>query len=195
MAQKTFILILVILVITFGFTYLIRFSKPAHEQVIDFQTFPLSQGGWQGRNDAIGQKTLDLLSPDRYFNATYTDRSGNNVQLFFDYFAQGGSSKSVHSPRNCLPGSGWAIVDVEPRSTKIGDRLIPASRFHLRLGEMRQVMDFWYVTRKGETASDYKFKFNTMLSAIAPKGRLRLLAKLQTILLSHEFRRVVPTGV
>ena len=37
----------------------------------------------------------------------------------------------------------------------------------MRLGELRKVMDFWYVTKYGETPSDYTFKFYVMLSSLA----------------------------
>jgi hypothetical protein len=55
---------------------------------------------------------------------------------------------------------------VEPREININGRIIKANRFHLRLGETKQVMDFWYITRHGETANDYKFKIYTMLSSL-----------------------------
>ena len=167
MAKKAFIIILAILIVTFGFAYTIKYMKPAIGQVKDLNQFPLQHAGWAGRVDIIEQGTLDMLSPDHFYNATYVNRDGNRVQLFFDYFAQGGaSSGGVHSPRNCLPGSGWAILGVEPRQIRINGRVIDGSRFHLRLGEKKQVMDFWYVTRRGETANDYKFKLYTMISSL-----------------------------
>lgn len=167
MAQKTFFLILSILTITFGFTYAIKHLKPAIGAAKNLGAFPLQLDQWQGKTDVIDQATLDMLSPDQYFSATYANVAGGRVQLFFDYFAHNSSSGGVHSPRNCLPGSGWAILDVEPREININGHIIPASRFHLQLGKARQVMDFWYVTRRGETANDYKFKFYAMLSSLA----------------------------
>jgi EpsI family protein len=167
MAKKKFILILAILLITFVFAGAIKIMKPTAGTVKDLDQFPLEYDGWFGRLDNIDRATLDMLNPDKYFNATYANRQGLAVQLFFDYFGSGGSSGGVHSPRNCLPGSGWAILGVEAREITINGRTIPGSRFHLRLGETAQVMDFWYITRRGETSNDYKFKLYTMLSSLA----------------------------
>ena len=166
MARKTFFLILAILIITFGFTYAIRYMKPASAPMKELSSFPLELGQWQGKSDFIAKGTLDMLNPDQYFNATYVNSEGSRVQLFFDYFAQNGSSGGVHSPRNCLPGSGWAILRSEQREININGHKIPASRFYLQLGKARQVMDFWYVTRRGETSNDYEFKLYTMMSSL-----------------------------
>ncbi len=167
MARKTFIGIAIVLVAVFGFSYAVKFIAPAGHEVRDLNQFPTQYQGWNGRVDVIEQATLDMLNPDHFFNATYANSAGNRVQLFFDYFARGGaSSGGVHSPRNCLPGSGWAILGSEPRQININGYIINGSRFHLRLGENKQVMDFWYITRRGETANDYKFKLYTMLSSL-----------------------------
>lgn len=166
MARKTFFLILAILIITFGFSYAIRYLKPASASMKELSSFPLQLGQWQGKVGFIDEGTLNMLNPDQYFDGTYTSASGDQVQLFFDYFGKNGSSGGVHSPRNCLPGSGWAILRAEQRQINIQGHAIPASRFYLQLGKNRQVMDFWYVTRQGETSNDYKFKYYTMLSSL-----------------------------
>jgi len=166
MAKKTFFIIAVILVLTFVFAYTVKYIKPSQRQIKDLTTFPLVYNQWQGKLDYIDQASLNRLNRDQYFNATYSNSTGQKVQLFFDYFMQGGSSGGVHSPRNCLPGSGWAIMASEQRQINIGGRIISANRLHLKLGEAQHVMDFWYITRRGETANDYKFKIYTMLSSL-----------------------------
>ncbi|MCP4581928.1 MAG: EpsI family protein [candidate division Zixibacteria bacterium] len=169
MAKKTFIIFLTILVLTFSFGYVLRYAKPAGGQIANLESFPMTLGQWHGKADQVPQATIDLLDPDYLFSATYINPQGFRVQLFFDYFSSGGSSGGVHSPRNCLPGSGWAIMGSRDKAIVIDNRNIGASRFHLRLGESKQVMDFWYVTRNGETSNDFIFKIHTMLSALTLK--------------------------
>jgi EpsI family protein len=166
MAKKAFIAILLLLILTFSFSYVIKHFKTVSYRISSLSTFPLKLGNWQGKIDIVSQSTLDMLNPDQLFSATYINNQGHKVQLFFDYFSSSGSMGGVHSPRNCLPGSGWTILQTRDRTIKIGNRAIPASRFYLSLGESRQVMDFWYITRKGETSNDYTFKLYTMLSSL-----------------------------
>ena len=169
MAKKAFIAILLLLVLTFSFSYVIKHFKSVSYSISNLSTFPLKLGNWQGKIDIVPQSTIDMLNPDQLFSATYINPQGYKVQLFFDYFSSSVSLGGVHSPRNCLPGSGWAILNAQDRIINIGSHSIPASRFYLRLGESRQVMDFWYVTRKGETSNDYTFKLYTMLSSLKLK--------------------------
>ncbi len=166
MPKKTFVILLSILLFTFGFTLAIKYYKPASAPVRNLDTFPLELGEWTGQMDQIDQSTIDMLTPDELFSATYVNASGHKVHLFFDYFSAENSARGVHSPRNCLPGSGWIIVHTVDRIIEINNRTIPASRFYLRLGESRQVMDFWYITRNGDTSNDYIFKLFRMLSSL-----------------------------
>ena len=116
--------------------------------------------------EKIPEPIVEMLSPDEILSASFTNSSGNKVQLFVDYYAPENSVGSIHSPRNCLPGSGWVIAGSEPNTIEFGGRQIDAVRFYLALGSSRQVMDFWYITRFGETANDFRLKFNTMVSSL-----------------------------
>jgi EpsI family protein len=166
MEKKSFIIILSLISITFAFTQLItRYRAPAGLKA-DLSGIPLTEGEWMGRHDELSEPLVDMLSPDELFSASYVNQNGNRVQLFVDYFAPENTAGAIHSPRNCLPGSGWAITSSEPRTIEITGRKISAVRFHLSLGQSRQVMDFWYITRMGETADDYRLKFNTMVSSL-----------------------------
>ena len=40
---------------------------------------------------------------------------------------------------------------------------------NLRLGDAAKIMDFWYITKYGETSNDYTFKFYAMLSSLTFK--------------------------
>jgi hypothetical protein len=65
-----------------------------------------------------------------------------------------------------MPGSGWIIYNEGKNEIRINGRNISTGRFDLRLGQSKKVMDFWYITRYGETASDYVFKLYTMISSL-----------------------------
>ena len=94
------------------------------------------------------------------------NRNGDRVQLFVDYYSPENTVGSIHSPRNCLPGSGWVIMGSAPKAIEYNGRSMGPARFSPALGQARQVMDFWYITRMGETASDYRLKFYTMVSSL-----------------------------
>lgn len=166
MAKKTFILMLTILVVTFGFISLIKYYRPGDRPRVDISSFPMDKEGWQAKPFPLSQTVVDLLSPDAIFNSLYSNAQGLQIDLFFSYFAGQNTEGGVHSPRNCMPGSGWVIVGSEPHTVQLGDYSIPAERLWVKYGEHLRIMDFWYITQHGETANDYKLKLYQMFSAL-----------------------------
>jgi len=166
MAKKTFLILAAALLITIAFMSALKYLRPDSGPLPNLDNFPLQIDGWAGRLDQVDRATIELLNPDRYFAATYTNAAGDRVQLFFDYFSSRSMSRGIHSPRNCLPGAGWVIARSDDRSLTLENRFIPATRFYLSLGGSNQVMDFWYITRHGETSDDYTFKLFGLLSSL-----------------------------
>ena len=166
MGKKSFAAILGVLLITFLATGLLRYYRAPVQRNGALDRIPLSIDEWVGLPDDVPQPVLDLLSPDQLFSATFSNNSGARVQLFVDYYSPQNTTGAIHSPRNCLPGSGWVTSGSIPRTIAFDGRRISANRFLLTLGESRQVMDFWYITRYGETANDYILKLNTMISSL-----------------------------
>ncbi len=171
MGKKAFFLILAILLVTFVVALTVKFYQPESTQTVNFDGFPLAKGDWVGQQEVVPAFVTDLLNPKAIFSATYTNSQGTQIHLLFDYFVTAGSFGGPHSPRNCLPGSGWVISDQQKRTIAVGSREISAGRLLLRLDQTRQIVDFWYVTNYGETASDYLFKFYSMISSLTLQPR------------------------
>jgi EpsI family protein len=166
MEKKSFIILLSALIFTFLVTTMIKHYRSPVPLNNILQQMPLAKGDWTGNADPMDPSMQELLSPDRLFSASFINSAGKKVQLFVDYFSPENISGTIHSPRNCLPGSGWIIAGTTPRPLLFNGHTIHANRFNLSLSGSRQVMDFWYVTRQGETANDYTLKFNTMISSL-----------------------------
>jgi EpsI family protein len=169
MVGKSFIAFLSVVILTFLSGFAIRHYQPETSTGASIGDFPLQKDGWSGQKDNLIPAIVAMLNPTEIFSATYTDAVGNKVHLFFDYFAQRNARGGPHSPRNCLPGSGWTIRGVEKREIILKGRSITIGRFDLRMGESKRVMDFWYITRYGETANDYTFKIYTLISSLTFK--------------------------
>ena len=131
MNKKSFILIILVIIATFCSTFMIKYYRPASSGEVNFDNFPLKIGDWVGYPSEINQGVLDLLKPKDIFSATYVNSDGASVHLFFDFFSSDAVIGGPHSPRNCLPGSGWKIEETESGEIQFKDRTIPAGRFRL----------------------------------------------------------------
>ena len=166
MDKKTYLGIIVLILVTFGFTRGIEMYSPESRAKVNFDDFPLQIGDWHGQREEVSPDVIAILNPKAIFSAWYVNSEGIRVHLFFDFFSSDAGFGGPHSPRNCLPGSGWTIERAGERTIRAGGEPIKTGRFNLRYGESREVMEFWYVTSYGATGNDYLFKFYQMLSSL-----------------------------
>lgn len=171
MDNKIFTIIIVILLLTFGFRFAVKAYEPNDPGKVSIEEMPLQKGDWVGEQEIMPGYVTDMLNPEQVFTAAYTNSRNRKVHLLVAYYSSKGGFGGPHSPRNCMPGSGWNMERIIDNPIKHDGKTIPASRFYLRQGEYRQVMDFWYATRYGETASDYVFKLYSMLSSLSFQPR------------------------
>ena len=179
MDRKAFLIIAAIILLSGLTCWAIKYQTPEAIAFSGWSDFPLIKDNWIGKEDIVSQGVIDLLKPDHIFNANYADDLGNRVNLFLGGFSdpRGGP----HSPMNCLPASGWVVEGSAPLTITLGDRTFFAKRLILTYKQVRHVMDFWYITPWGETANDYRLKFNEMLTSLTLHPRhltfVRFIAK------------------
>ena len=59
------------------------------------------------REGVIEQDEKDVLRADDYLTRQYAAPGGKAASLFVAYFRSQRAGQTPHSPKNCLPGSGW----------------------------------------------------------------------------------------
>jgi len=106
-----FLITIALLVATAAANY--GFSRP--EAQIDrkpLKEFPTKIGEWQMISEqTIDEKGMAVLLVDDYLMRSYRNARGDVVHLYVGYFKSQREGKQVHSPRQCLPGAGWSILD------------------------------------------------------------------------------------
>jgi EpsI family protein len=114
----------------------------------------------------IDQETLDVLKADDILNRVYIE--GNSpVSLFVAAFRSQRNGKAPHSPKNCLPGSGWLPLHSGEATIDVGATApITVNRYVVAHGEQRSLVLYWYQSRDRVVASEYRAKFWVMADAV-----------------------------
>jgi exosortase D (VPLPA-CTERM-specific) len=128
-----------------------------------FSTFPLRVNEWRGEEQAIEQVYLDQLQLDDYLMARYARPDDSaNIEIYVAYYESQRKGASVHSPRACLPGGGWEIVDFDqyavPDTGPDGDGL-NVNRAVIAMGEDRQLVYYWFQQRDRILTNEYLVKW------------------------------------
>jgi EpsI family protein len=78
------------------------------------------------------------------------------VNLFIAFFPSQRSGDTLHSPRNCLPGSGWTPVESARLAVQLhNDSAILINRYVVAKGTDRVLVLYWYQAHGRVTASEY----------------------------------------
>ena len=124
---------------------------------------PSQIGNWSlYQQGVVEQETLDVLKADDTLTRTYVSRKdGGAANLFVAYFRTQRAGQSPHSPKNCLPGSGWSqtvsgYVDVPIDQTH---QTIRINRYIVSKGDEKSAVLYWYQTPHRVIANEYDAKF------------------------------------
>jgi EpsI family protein len=130
---------------------------------------PTVLGSWRMLNEGvIEQEILDVLKADDVLNRNYAHtENGSFVNLFVAYFKTQRTGQAPHSPRNCLPGSGWVQNSYEVIQIPIEGRSpIEVNRYIVAKGEAQSLVLYWYQSRDRVVADEYRAKFFVIADAL-----------------------------
>jgi EpsI family protein len=141
---------------------------------------PVQIGMWEEKgSNEFDSSTLEVLGVDDYINRLYGGPNSTEVGLYVGYYMSQRQGDTIHSPLNCLPGSGWNAVQKDvltvpiqapPAALKSGqDRPlsgIKINRIVIQKGLDKQVVLYWYQSHGRVIASEYWGKIYTVIDAI-----------------------------
>ena len=132
--------------------------------------FPHALGGWTVARDVpIEQEVQDVLRADDTLNRVYVNPSQTDYAfLFIAYFKTQRYGQAPHSPKNCLPGSGWEPVETGRQTIDVPGWNAPivTNRFVVEHGDDGSVVLYWYQTHNRIIASEYWAKFWLVVDSI-----------------------------
>jgi EpsI family protein len=130
--------------------------------------FPTQFGGWSGTDVAIDKDVLEILGAGDFLVRVYQNQQKTPyIDLFIAYFRSQRAGDAIHSPQNCLPGSGWTPIENQRITlTMPGHEPFPANRYLIAKGDSRQLVLYWYWAHNRGVASEYWAKFYLVADSI-----------------------------
>src|SRR5262249_47545485 len=99
--------------------------------------------GWSAASDrTIPAPTLRALDPTSYLSRAY--RKGRvDLDLFVAFYTQQRAGESMHSPKHCLPGSGWEIWKHDAAMIPAGAGQVKINKCSIENLGTRMLMFYW----------------------------------------------------
>lgn len=131
--------------------------------VMPLSFFPNAFSGWQVLDDRpVEKEVLDVLRADDTLNRVYVNpQRTDKAYLFIAFFKTQRYGQSPHSPKNCLPGSGWEKISDQkiPVQVQGWDAPIVINRYVVEHGDQKSVTLYWYQSHHRVIADEFAAKF------------------------------------
>jgi EpsI family protein len=129
---------------------------------------PHSLGTWQlTQEGVVDEETKTVLKADDLLLRSYAEGNIRGASLFIAAFKSQRTGKAPHSPKNCLPGSGYTQLESSDYNITLnGGRVITVNRYVVAHGNERSVVMYWYQSRDRVVANEFRAKFWVMADAL-----------------------------
>jgi EpsI family protein len=158
--------------------------------------FPSTVGNWKTLQEGtIDQETLDILKADDVLTRWYASPTGG-ANLFVAYFSSQRTGQSPHSPKNCLPGSGWQPTESSKVDAPVdGGESIRINKYVVSKGEEQSVVLYWYQSHGRVIADEFAAKFYLVLDSIQTHRSDTALVRVVVPVIKGDTVHAVDTGM
>jgi EpsI family protein len=135
--------------------------QPLHE-------LPYTLGSWKGIEQPLDKQVLQAVGVSDYANRVYSQPADAPLSLYVGYYASQRTGDTMHSPKNCLPGSGWDPIRSGYATIPVqGGPALVVNEFVIQRDQDKQLVFYWYQGRGRVIASEYSGKFWMIADAIS----------------------------
>lgn len=162
------------------------------------ESFPTQIGNWHMTQVGIVDKeTLAILRADDTLSRGYASSEGDSATLWVAYFHTQRAGQSPHSPKNCLPGSGWTQTVSGYMDVPIPSRneTIQINRYIVAKGDNKSAVLYWYQTPKRVIADEYRAKFWLVADSVTTHRSDTALVRVVVPIVGDREQAAVDTGV
>jgi EpsI family protein len=123
------------------------------------ESIPTEMSQWHTVDrETLGAEVLKVLKPTSYISRFYKG-SADALGLFIAFYERQTAGATLHSPKNCLPGSGWEIWRQGSLTIPSGSSNTVVNRYSVRRGDDKMVIYYWYQSKDRIVASEVAGKF------------------------------------
>lgn len=133
------------------------------------QAVPHTLQGMTGTDVVVSDQELAVAAPTTYILRSFTDstRVGDSsgdpsFTVYVAYYDHQTQGKTIHSPKNCLPGAGWEPLTSSVSTIVTSAGPVPVNRYLLQHDKQKALVLYWYQGRGRVAANEYLVKWQLL---------------------------------
>src|SRR5258708_23390043 len=162
------------------------------------ETFPTDLGKWRMCEQGVMEREIkEVLRADDYVTRDYAASNAEVANLFVAFFKTQRAGQTPHSPKNCLPGSGWVwtVSDAIPVTVTGRETPIEINRYVIAKGEDKAVVLYWYQSRDRVVAKEYQAAAYVAWDALRHNRTDTSIVKVTVRIINNHEETATQTGV
>ncbi len=129
--------------------------------------FPTVYREWRMvSQERFSEIILSVLKPTDYLSRSYEGSRVSRVGLYIGYHDGGKESGEIHSPKNCLPGSGWQQISAERMHLGTPPSKISLIKAVYQKGENRELFLYWFQVQDKTLSDEYSLKLAGITNSV-----------------------------
>ena len=132
-------------------------------------SIPMTLGGRSGKDFEIAENERVAAGMTSYIYREF-DEGPSPITVYVGYYDHQTQGKTIHSPKNCLPGSGWEALEAAPIAVTTTGGPVTVNRYLLQNKNQQALVFYWYQGRGRVAANEYQVKWELLRDA-ALRGR------------------------
>ena len=141
------------------------------------EAVPPVLGGWHARDVEVSEAEQRIAGMSSYVMRVYEPAGAGAARaptapgagaapgwfsVYVGYYERQAQGRTIHSPRNCLPGGGWEPLTSSRAeiATPLGP--ITVNRYLIANRELKSLVLYWYQGRGRVEASEYRVKWDLL---------------------------------
>ena len=117
--------------------------------------FPKQIDGWSGKSHKFSQNIYDILGVDDSVLIDYKNENNGEISMYVGYYESQKQGEIIHSPKNCMLGSGWQPIDISEIKISLDSRKISVMKMIVERRSQKQVVLYWYQSGNRAIANEY----------------------------------------
>ena len=122
--------------------------------------------GYVKTDVALGAAELAVAGPNAYLFRSYRV-PGDTVPthtftVYVGYYERQTQGKTIHSPKNCLPGAGWEPLSAGLDTLATATGPVVVNRYLLQFHQDKALVLYWYQGRGRVAANEYLVKWQLL---------------------------------
>lgn len=135
-------------------------------------TVPDTVAGLRGRDLTLSTEEVRVAGVSDYLARVFAPDSVQRaagapayVTLYVGYYESQTQGRTIHSPKNCLPGSGWEPLTSSTATVATDGGRVAVNRYLIQKGPEQALVLYWYQGRGRVAANEYLVKWHLLRDA------------------------------